>query len=307
MTYSIVARDESTGALGVAVQSHFFNAGRLVCWAEAGVGAVATQAIPEVAYGPDGLDLLRSGTSAPDALQRLLAEDEGREVRQVAMVDAQGGVAVHSGAACVEHAGHETRAGASAQSNMAGSARVWGAMLDAYEADDGDFAARLLAALRGGEEAGGDARGRQSAALLIVGPTRSDRPWEGELMNLRVEDHADPIGELTRLVGLNRSFGLMMQTLLGGPLLVGGPLDESHAPIVDDAVSALDQAQVGYGDNLEPTFWKAVILAKAGRVDDARVALGSASSGHAGWRDFIGKLPAAGFVDADRVRAVLDQ
>ena len=301
MTYSIVARDERTGMLGVAVQSHFFGAGRLVCWAEAGVGAVATQAIPEVSYGPLGLDGLREGRPAKEVLDALLAGDPGRELRQVAVVGTDGGAAVHTGAACLGYAGHVAAGGVSAQANMAGSDRVWGAMVDAFEAADGDLADRLLAALDAGEAAGGDARGVQSAALVVVGPERVERAWEGVLVDLRVEDSLDPLGELRRVLGVNRACNAMLGALLGGPVLLGGePTDDER----EQALGALVEAQDALGANAEPTFWRAVVLARAGRVEEARSALEEAARGHAGWRGLFERVPPSGILTHDQVRAV---
>src|ERR1700730_7764461 len=160
MTYSIVARDPPTGELGVAVQSHWFSVGTVVTWAEAGVGAVATQSFPEPAYGPQALALLTTGLDASTALAALIAADADRERRQVAIVDAGGKIAVHTGEGCIAEAGHATGAAVSVQANMMASASVWPAMLDAYMAAQGEFAERLLAALDAGEAAGGDVRGR---------------------------------------------------------------------------------------------------------------------------------------------------
>jgi uncharacterized Ntn-hydrolase superfamily protein len=167
-TYSIVARDTLTGELGVAVQSHWYSVGTLVPWAEAGVGAVATQSFVDVSYGPLGLDLMRAGKSAGQALEALLAADSSREVRQVAMIDARGGVAAHTGSRCIERAGHLVGKSYSVQANLMRNSSVWGAMAAAYESSGGDLAERLLAALEAGEAAGGDIRGSQSAAILIV-------------------------------------------------------------------------------------------------------------------------------------------
>jgi uncharacterized Ntn-hydrolase superfamily protein len=176
-TYSIVARDPQTGALGVAVQSHWFSVGSLVVWAEAGVGAVATQSFVDPSYGRNGLDLMRSGKSAGDALRALVAGDEGRDVRQVAFVDASGRVAAHTGAKCIEAAGHATGEAFSVQANMMRSATVWPAMEKAFREAKGDLASRLLAALEAAEAAGGDIRGRQSAAMLVVSGKSTGKPW----------------------------------------------------------------------------------------------------------------------------------
>ena len=173
MTYSIVARDRDTGELGVAVQSHWFSVGSLVTWARPGIGAVATQANVDPGYGPRALDLLAAGTPAPAALAELLAADPGRESRQVAVVDGAGGVAAHTGTACMAFAGHVTGAGVSCQANIMASERVWPAMLEAFTAATGSLGERLLDALDAAEREGGDLRGRQSAAILVV-------PLEGE-------------------------------------------------------------------------------------------------------------------------------
>src|SRR5437764_289340 len=206
MTYSLVARDPETGDLGVAVQSHYFSVGSVVSWAEPGVGAVATQSFVEVSYGPRGLELMRAGRSAAGALGELVDRDEGEASRQVAMIDAGGRVAVHTGHSCIAEAGHRVGTQMSAQANMMRGPTVPGAMVDAYSSMTGDLADKLLAALDAAEAEGGDVRGRQSAALVVVGGRRTDRPWAHRPFDLRVEDHPDPLGELRRLVGLRRAY-----------------------------------------------------------------------------------------------------
>ena len=181
MTYSIVARDPDTGSLGIAVQSHFFGVGRIVPWAEPGVGAVATQAFAEVSYGPLGLDLMRAGRSAPEALAQLVQADPGADTRQVAMVDAGGNVAAHTGARCVAAAGDSADDQVTAQANMVADDSCWPAMVAAYTSASGGLAGRLLAALDAAENEGGDVRGRQSAAILIVAGEPTPRPWESVL------------------------------------------------------------------------------------------------------------------------------
>jgi len=206
-TYSIVARDSTTGQLGVAVQSHFFSVGPIVPWAEPGVGAVATQSLVDPAYGPLGLDLMRMGRTAPEALKALVSADKDAEVRQVAMVDAHGNVAVHTGKRAIYAAGHQTGVQYSVQANLMEKSTVWAAMSKAYESSTGDLAERMLAALEAAEAEGGDIRGRQSAAILIVGPKNTNRPWTwgDRLFELRVEDHPNPVVELRRLVTLQRA------------------------------------------------------------------------------------------------------
>src|SRR5438552_418488 len=209
MTYSIVARDPVSGDLGVAVQSHWFSVGTVVTWAEAGVGAVATQAFAEPAYGPRGLSLMRQGIDAGRALNTLLEQDAASAGRQVAFVDASGRVAAHTGAGCIPDAGHVTGEAMSAQANMMRNDRVWPAMLEAYQRAPGGLADRMLAALEAAEEAGGDLRGRQSAALLVVRATSSADPWRDRLIDVRVDDSGEPLAELRRLLELHRGYAHM--------------------------------------------------------------------------------------------------
>ena len=196
MTYSIVGRDES-GELGVAVQSRAFNTG-MCAWARPGVGAIATQSFTERSYGPLGLDLLAAGKSPADALAQLVEADERRDFRQVAFLDAEGRTAAHTGAACVPDCGHVGGEGVSAQGNMLASPAVWHAAADTFAATSGTLAERLLAALDAAEEAGGDFRGREASALLVVSGDRAEQPWE-RVFDLRVENHAEPLQELRRL------------------------------------------------------------------------------------------------------------
>ncbi len=203
MTYSIVARDPATGEIGVAVHSHWFSVGSVVPWAEPAVGAVATQSIADPSYGPNGLDLLREGVPAPDALEQLLRIDEGRAVRQVAIVDAQGRVAAHTGRRCVQFASHEAGRGFVCAANMMRGEGVPEAMSRAFTAAMGDLSQRLLAALDAAEAAGGDVRGRQSAAIIVV-RARGEQ-WDRSL-DLRVEDSAFPLVELRRLMRLREAY-----------------------------------------------------------------------------------------------------
>ncbi len=207
-TYSIVARDSATGELGVAVQSHYFSVGPIVPWAEAGVGAVATQSLVLVDYGPKGLDLMRQGLTAPQALHALLEADTNPDVRQVAMIDTAGRVAAHTGPKCIPDAGQQTGEQFSVQANLMANDRVWPAMAAAYRTAKGDLAERMLQALEAGEKAGGDIRGRQSAAIVVVRAQSTGKPWQDRVIDLRVEDHANPVPELRRLVRLRRAYNL---------------------------------------------------------------------------------------------------
>jgi uncharacterized Ntn-hydrolase superfamily protein len=298
MTYSIVARDPATGDLGVAVQSHYFGTGRVVTWAEAGVGAVATQSIVEVSYGPHGLDLLRDGVPADEALAQLTATDPMEMVRQVAMVDFHGVVGTHTGAGCVGRAGHRQSHQVSAQANMMERDTVWGAMIDAYEqAGDLGLAERLLACLDAAEAEGGDVRGRQSAALLVVSGQRSDAPWDQRMVDLRVDDDEAPLVELRRLLevhsAVERLTGVFDSGLLFAPEL------NADEPLLAQALADLDAAQAGLGVNREPSFWAAVLLAKAGRLDEATARLAFASGTNDRWGLFLHSVAAAGVLPPD--------
>jgi uncharacterized Ntn-hydrolase superfamily protein len=208
VTYSIVALDADTGELGVAVQSRAFNTGAVVPWGAPGIGVVATQSYSEPAYGPLGLELLRAGKTPERALAALVAADEEPQYRQVAILDAEGRVAVHVGDECIPAAGFTAGDGFSAQGNMVDSARVWEAMAEVFERSRGSLAQRLLAALDAAEEAGGDWRGRQAGAILVV--PAEGQPWEREV-DLRVDDHPDPLGELRRLLTLRIAYGAMRE------------------------------------------------------------------------------------------------
>ncbi len=206
MTYSIVARDPQTGELGVAVQTRAFAVGMTVPWARAGVGAVATQAFSERSYGPLGLELLAAGRSPDETLAGLVTADAQSAARQVAMVDAQGRAAAHTGDRCIPECGHLVREGLTVEANMMRSTDVWPAMAETFQGAAGSLPQRLLAALDAGEAAGGDFRGRQAAAMLVVEGEASGRPWDDRVIDLRVDDHEDPLGELRRLVTLAEGY-----------------------------------------------------------------------------------------------------
>lgn len=289
-TYSIVARDALTGELGVAVQSHWFSVGPVVPWAEAGVGAVATQSLVDVTYGPLGLEMMRAGRSAEEALRGLVAADSRADIRQVAMVDAAGVVAVHTGARCIAAAGHRTGAGYSVQANLMLRDTVWDAMARAYETASGDLAERMLAALEAAQAEGGDIRGQQSAALLVVSGKRTDTPWGGRLVDLRVEDSPQPLVELRRLLRLHRAYTHMN----AGDLAM-------EKDDLDAAVREYGAAEALVPDSAEMLFWHAITLAGAGRLEAARPLLGRAYALEPNWRTVVERLPAAGLLDAGLV------
>jgi uncharacterized Ntn-hydrolase superfamily protein len=279
MTYSIVARDPSTGNFGVAVQSHWFAAGAVVPWAEAGVGAVATQASVEVAYGPRGLDLMRAGATAPEALEELLARDSDREVRQVAMVDAAGNVATHTGSHTIPEAGHAGGEGFSCQANMMWEPTVWGAMAAAYRGSSADLAGRLLDALDAAEAERGDIRGRQAAGILIVGPDRLEEPWRGVRMHLHTDDHADPLGDLRRLMHLHRAYEHLERA---EELTLHG--DRAAAEVENAA--AMQSAP----ESDEVRYWAAIGMAQSGSLDDAERLMRATFAAHAGWEELLRRL-----------------
>jgi uncharacterized Ntn-hydrolase superfamily protein len=290
-TYSIVARDPATGNLGVAVQSHWFQVGTGVPWLEAGVGAVATQSFTRVDYGPLGLALMRAGKTAEEALQSLLATDPERDVRQVAMVDAKGNVAAWTGPKCIQAAGHQTGKGFTVEANLMDAPTVWPAMARAYEAATGDFAERLLAALEAAQGEGGDIRGQQSAALVIVRATSTGKPWEDRLVDLRVDDSPAPLAELRRLLVLRRAY------------------DEESAG--DDASAKNDWpaalAHYAAGEKLAPgivelRFWTAQSLFMAGREEEALPVFADVFAKEERWVRLVPRLAASGLLPNDKAK-----
>lgn len=281
-TFSIVARDAASGDFGVAVQSRRFNVGAVVPWAEAGVGAVATQAFAEPGYGPRALDLLRAGEAAKQALDRLLAADPGAAVRQVAVVDAQGEVAVHTGAGCIPFAGHRTGDGFAVQGNLLATNRVCDAMARAFERANGPFPSRLLAALEGGQDAGGDARGRESAALFVVRSVSASEPWRNRAVDLRVENHRKPIVELQRLLHIQRAFAALEEATRA--------LGEGRTA---DARALGAEALRRGGSHDEVSFWVGVLLARSGDEEAGVLALRSALRRNPRWRAILPRMPVA--------------
>ena len=289
-TYSIVARDPATGEMGVAVQSHWFSVGSIVTWAEAGVGAVATQSFVDPAYGERALALLRTGVPAGDALKQLVGADPQRDVRQVAVVDNAGRVAAHTGSRAIAAAGHHVGREYSVQANLMGNARVWPAMAEAFERSTGDLAERMLAALDAAEAAGGDIRGRQSAALLIVKPSSSGRPWAGadRVFDLRVDDHARPLVELRRLVRLQRAYNHANR---------GDELFSEQK--VEDALKEYAAAAALAPEIVELPFWHAVTLVSIGREAEARPLFEEVFRREPVWAELVTRLPAAGLLPDD--------
>jgi uncharacterized Ntn-hydrolase superfamily protein len=287
-TYSIVARDPDTGELGVAVQSHWFSVGPIVAWAEAGVGAVATQSFVDPSYGKNGLDLMRGGKSAPDTLKELLAKDEGREVRQVAMIDAQGRVEAWTGKNDIQAAGHIVGKNFSVQANLMLNDKVWPAMARAFESAKGDLADRMLAALDAAQAAGGDIRGKQSAALLVVTGKPTGMAWKDRTFDLRVDDSAEPLVELRRLVKLQRAYNHMN----AGDLAVEKKDNEG-------ALREYGAAEKLVPDNAEMIYWHAVALVNMGRVDESLPLFRRVFAMDKNWITLTPRLPKSGLLPDD--------
>jgi uncharacterized Ntn-hydrolase superfamily protein len=299
-TYSIVAVDSATGQIGVAVQSHWFSVGSAVSWAEPGVGAVATQSFIDPTYGPRGLYLMRSGTPAPAALAALLRADPDSQVRQVAMIDAQGRVAAHTGSRAIPAAGQRVGRWYSVQANLMRNDRVWPAMAQAFENTSGDLADRLLAALDAAEAAGGDIRGRQSAALVVVSGERDAPPW-ARVFDVRVEDHPNPLGELRRLVRVARAYQAATD---GDNFMTTGQVDSALAAYRRASAILPDSATNG-----ELIYWVAVTLADIGRVDEAIPLFRRAFAQDQSWAELLPRLPGVGLLRADSatVRSIVQR
>jgi uncharacterized Ntn-hydrolase superfamily protein len=289
-TYSIVARDPASGELGVAVQSHWFSVGAVVSWARSGVGAVATQSVAEVAHGPGVLDRLAGGLPAPAALDAVLESDELAAFRQLGVVDAGGGAAAHTGNCCIPYAGHELGAGFCCQANIMSSHTVPAAMADAFRTHEGDLAERLLGALVAGEAAGGDLRGRQSAALVVV--PASGETWRSRF-DLRIDDHRDPLAQLRRLLRLARAYEL------------AGRADELQAQGARGKARALyAQAAELAPEADELIFWAGVGVA-AEDLDAGVALVRRAVSVNRCWLALLERLPAELEPGAEALRAAV--
>jgi uncharacterized Ntn-hydrolase superfamily protein len=284
MTYSIVARDPVTGRFGVAVQSHYLGVGPVVPWLVPGIGAIATQAQVDISYGLIGLELLRNGRSAEQVIAALLAADATPEVRQVGVVDTEGRAAAHTGTATIPAAGHLVRDGFTVQGNLLERDSCWPAMSEAYEAaltQGQPFSERLLRALEAAEAEGGDVRGRQSSAIVIVDGSLQPNAWKGRILDARVDDHPDPVAELRRIVDLYEAYALFDEE---GDAVAAG-LSEAER---------YEAARRRAPDALELVFWMGIEHAKRGELDDARRELAVAFAADGRWRTTLEHLAAAG-------------
>jgi uncharacterized Ntn-hydrolase superfamily protein len=280
-TFSIVARDSVTGEMGVAVQSHWFSVGTAVSWAEAGIGAVATQSFVNKSFGIRGLNLLRAGLTAQQALDSLLKDDEGRDVRQVSIIDTKGNVATHTGKSCIDYAGHIKGNNFSVQSNMMLTNKVPSAMATAFEKNKTKpLAERMILALEAAQGVGGDIRGKQSAAIIIVPAQTGGKPWDERTVDLRVDDHPEPIKELHRLYNVQVAY----QHMNNGDLAVEK----------NDMVKAMNEynaAMKMFPQNLEMQYWTAITLANNKQVDKAIPILKKVFNKDANWKELTRRLP----------------
>lgn len=280
-TFSIVARDAKTGEMAVGVQSHWFSVGTLVSWGKSGVGVVATQSFVNPAYGPNGLKLMANGKSAEEALIILTADDKGRDFRQVALLDVNGNVQGYTGKKCIASAGHLTGENYSVQANMMLNDKVVPAMSQAFEENaDLPLAERILKVLQAAQEAGGDIRGKQSAVLLVVGPKVVKEPWLDKKVDIRVDDHSEPLKELERLLKLHRAYEHMN----------AGDLAAEHSDM-EKALEEYGAAEKMFPDNLEMKYWKAIALANNKRLEEALPIFKQIFQKDNNWKKLTKRLP----------------
>ena len=295
-TFSIVARDTVTGELGVAVQSHWFNVGAVVPWGEAGVGVVATQSFVNVSFGIRGLELLKQGLAPYQVIDTLLSDDDGRDLRQVAVLDSKGRVASYTGKNCVPAAGNLTGDNFSVQANLMLNDRVWPAMAEGFKTAKGPLAERMVAALEAGQKAGGDIRGKQSAALMVFKGQSTGKRWEDKLIDLRVEDNPEPIKELKRVLKVYRAY----EHMNNGDLAV-------EKGNMKKAMEEYSAAEKMFPGNEEMKYWHAVTLANNGRVTDSLPIFKEVFSANVNWKTLTPRLVPAGLlkVSAEDLNKIL--
>jgi uncharacterized Ntn-hydrolase superfamily protein len=288
-TFSIVAIDPETGDLGVAVQSHWFSVGTVVAWGEAGVGVVATQSFVNVSFGVRALALLKKGLGPQQVVDSLLSTDEGREVRQLSVLDRFGNVATHTGKKCIQPAGHQIGKGYSVQANLMSNDRIWGSMAKAFENSKGPLAERLLSALLSAQDEGGDIRGKQSAALYVFRAKSTGNLWEEKLVDLRVDDHPEPLKELSRLLKVHRAY----EHMNAGDLAV----EKSD---MKKAMEEYHSAQQLFPENEEMQFWTAVTLLNTGNTKDSFPIFSRVFRKNGNWRKLIPNLVDAGLITVSK-------
>ncbi|WKK67183.1 DUF1028 domain-containing protein [Lutimonas zeaxanthinifaciens] len=297
-TFSIVARDARTGEMAVGVQSHWFSVGTIVSWGKSGVGVVATQSFVNPAYGPEGIALMEKGKNAEEALDFLVAQDEGRDVRQVAMLDVNGNVSAHTGKKCIASAGQITGKNYSVQANMMLNDQVVPAMAKAFEENANlPLADRVLAVLLAAQEAGGDIRGQQSAAIIVVHGDKVDQPWLDKKVDLRVDDHKEPLKEMKRLLKVHKAYDHLNK----------GDVAMEKADMAM-ALKEYAAAEAMFPNNLEMKYWKAVTLANNGRLEEAKPIFKEVFEKDENWRTLTKRLPDSGLltISDTEIQGILD-
>ncbi|HUV30350.1 MAG TPA: DUF1028 domain-containing protein [Acidobacteriota bacterium] len=287
-TYSIVAYDSTTGQFGAAVQSHYFKVADVI-WVEPGLGAVATQSLVDFAYGPLGLEMMKNGRTAQEALAGLLASDPNSSVRQVAMVDRYGNVATHTGKNCIAEAGHRQGRIYSVQANLMRNNTVWDAMAQAFEETQGDLADRMMAALEAAEGEGGDIRGKQSAAMIVVTGEPTGMSWLDRIVDIRVDDSPEPLAELRRLLNITRAYDFMNQ---GDEYIAWKKYDEAN-----EAYARAAELAPG---NPEILFWHAVTLVSVGEVERSLPIFREVFTADESWRELVPRLVDSGQLPDDK-------
>ena len=287
-TYSIVAFDPQTGDMGVAVQSHWFSVGTIVSWGEAGVGVIATQSFVNASFGPRGLALLKQGKSPQEVVDELIKSDEGRDFRQLAVLDSKGRAASFTGAKCIQPAGNIVGENFSVQANLMLNDKVWPAMAESIKNSKGPLAERMIAALEAAEESGGDIRGKQSAALLVVRGKSTGNIWEDRLVDLRVDDHSEPLVELRRLLTVHRAY----EHMNNGDLAV-------EKNDMDKAMAEYSAAMKMFPENLEMKYWTAIALANKGNISDALPMFKEIFSKNNNWKILTPRLVPSGLLTVD--------
>jgi len=286
-TYSIVARDTKTGEMAVGVQSHWFSVGSVVSWGQSGIGVVATQSFVNKSFGLRGLDLLKQGKSPKEVINILLSDDEGREVRQVAILDNTGRVAVHTGLKCIKHAGHLEGNNFSVQANTMLSDKVWPSMADAFKKNkDLTLPERVIKSLEAAQSAGGDIRGKQSAALLVVAGQPQENQWDDPIIDIRVADHEEPLKELARLLKAFRAY----EHMDNGDLA----MEKGN---IDKALEEYNTAREMFPDNLEMKYWTAISLANGNRMEEALVLFKEVFKKDTNWFTLTERLPEVGLLN----------
>ncbi len=286
-TFSIVAIDKAAGEMAVGVQSHWFSVGSIVSWGKSGVGVVATQSFVNPAYGPDGLRLMEEGKTAMEALDFLTAKDEGKEFRQIAFLDVGGNIATFTGEKCVQSAGHINGNNFSVQANMMLNDQVVPAMAKAFEENESmPLAERVVQALKVAQAAGGDIRGKQSAVLLVFNTDKVEHEWMDKKVNLRVDDHKNPLIELERLLKVHRAYEHMNN----------GDLAVEHGDMAK-ALKEYSAAEKMFPENLEMKYWKAIALANNNRIDEALPIFKKIFLKDPNWKEMTTRLPASGLLE----------